>query len=114
MMLQCTVIVLMLGALVTLRQLLERAGGATGGRGAQANPMRLSMAKPRLLLLLGLACVLIKTVIEPVDFSSLENLVMCGFATTGFYLGACSDRPPVRHKYRETSFDIGLAKLPTL
>ncbi len=115
MMLQYTLIVLMLGALVTLRQLLERADGAAGGnRCAQANPMRLSMAKPRLLLLLGLGCVLIKTVFEPIDFESAANLVICGFATTGFYAGACSNRPPMRHRYTESSFDIGHAKLPTV
>jgi hypothetical protein len=99
-MFQYALILVMLGALVTLRSVFERAGGTgSRGRAAQANPLRVSMATHRLILLVGLIGLLVQTVAGPVDFATVTRLAMSFFVTTGLYMGACMNRPPKRREY---------------
>ena len=96
---QYALILVMLGALVTLRSVFEKAGGAAGGGRGGANPLRASMSTHRLILLIGLAGLLVQTVAGPLDFDSIARLAMSGFVTTGLYMGACLNRPPRRRQY---------------
>jgi hypothetical protein len=91
-MFQFALIVLGLGAIMVLRALFERAGN--GRNGGLPNPFRAGMFTHRLVCLVWLAGLLVKTGMTPIGFGSLTLLAVGGFATAALYLGSCSNRPP--------------------
>jgi hypothetical protein len=83
-------LLLLLGliALVSLRTMFRRA------RGKQANPLRLVMQPHRAIVLLMLAARLVQ--LQAPGLTDAADLAMLLCATAALYLGACTERPPVR------------------
>jgi len=81
-------------ALISLRVLFRRAGSKP-----IANPLRVSMRPHRAIVLLMLAA----RVMQPhavsrgfADLGDVADVAMLLFAAVALYLGACTERPPVR------------------
>ena len=106
---QCALILLGLGSIIVLRTIFERVGGSRGG--SQANPLRASMFTHRVMCLLWLIGMLIKTAMTPVGFEPLALFAVGAFATLGVYAGACSNRPPKRHEQRESLWSSRTAEV---
>jgi hypothetical protein len=86
--LDVTLLLLGLAALISLRTLFRRA------RGKQGNPLRPAMRPHRAIVLLMLAARL--TQWHAPGLTDTADLAMLMFATFALYLGACTERPPVR------------------
>jgi hypothetical protein len=86
----CDLAFLLLGlvAMISLRTLFRRA------EAKQANPLRPAMQPHRAVVLLMLAARLVQ--LKAAGMSDTADAVMLLFATTALYLGACTQRPPVR------------------
>jgi hypothetical protein len=78
-------------ALVSLRVLFRRAGGL------QANPLRQTMQPYRGIGLLMLASGLVQ--LHTLTIASAADLAMLMCATLALYLGACTERPPLRRSW---------------
>jgi hypothetical protein len=87
---------LMLGliALISLRSLFHRT------RGKQGNPLRRAMQPHRAIVLVMLAARL--TQLQSPGLGDAADIAMLVFAASALYLGACTERPPVRR----TSADL--------
>ncbi len=94
---QVALIVIGLGSIMTLRWVFERGGGNHGGR---VNPLRAPMFPQRFACLLWVALQVFQASRVPFDLVALARVLVAGFATVGVYIGACSNRPPVRWDYR--------------
>jgi len=86
--LRLVLLLLGIGALISLRSLFRRIGDRT------ANPLRVAMQPHRAVILLLLAA----RVLHPANGSLHEvaDLAMLLFTWAALYLGACSEPPPVR------------------
>jgi hypothetical protein len=83
-------LLLLLGmvALTSLRVLFRRAGGKQG------NPLRPAMRPHRAIVLLMLVLRLAQW--HPSGLAGTVDAAMLMFATIALYLGACTERPPIR------------------
>jgi hypothetical protein len=86
--LDLAVLLLGLVALTSLRTLFRRAGLQQG------NLVRPAMRPHRAIVLLMLGARL--TQLPASDLTGAADIAMLLFAVSGLYLGACSERPPVR------------------
>lgn len=77
-----------LAALTGLRALFRRAGGSHG------NPLRTSMQPHRAIVVLMLVARLVQ--LQTFALADVADLAMLMFAGSALYLGACTERPPVR------------------
>ena len=75
-------------ALTCLRTLFRRAGTKQG------NPLRLAMLPHRAIVLLMLATRVVQ--LQAPGLADLADMGMLMFAASALYLGACTERPPVR------------------
>jgi hypothetical protein len=89
--LDCAVFLLGLAALISLRTLFRRAGGKQG------NPLRPAMQPHRAVVLLLLVTGLLQ--LHAPGLAEAAYLAMLVFAASALYLGACSERPPVRRTW---------------
>lgn len=83
-------LILLLGlvALVSLRTLFRRAGGKQG------NPLRMAMQPHRAVVLLMLVARLVR--LQACDLAGTADIAMLALTASALYLGACTERPPVR------------------
>lgn len=86
--LDLVLLLLGLAALTSLRTLFRRAGRKQG------NPLRPAMRPHRAVVLLMLAARLLQ--LQAPDLACAADIAMLVFATSALYLGACTERPPVR------------------
>ena len=93
---QFAMLVLVLGAIMVLRQLFDRSGNA---KGMQANPLRPAMFIHRLISLVFLVNLSVKAILGSPDFTALAQLAMQVFLTMAVYTGACLTRPPKRQAF---------------
>jgi hypothetical protein len=89
--LNLSLLLLGLVAMISLQTLFRRAGGK------QANPLRQAMRPHRGIVLLMLAARLAQ-LREP-GLADAADLAMLMFAAFALYLGACTERPPVRRRW---------------
>jgi hypothetical protein len=84
-----------LSALTILKGVFRHKDGGGKSRGAaQANPLRAGMQVHRVVCLVWVVALLVKTALVPADFAALALLAVGLFATAAVYIGACSNRPP--------------------
>jgi hypothetical protein len=83
-----SLLLLGLVALLSLRTLFRRAGGKL------ANPLRPAMRPHRAIVLLMLVASLVR--FQAPALADAADLAMLLFAASALYLGACAERPPVR------------------
>jgi hypothetical protein len=88
-------LLLLLGvvALVSLRTLFRRA------EGKQGNPLRPAMRPHRAIVLLMLAARLLR--LQAPCLGDAAEIAMLIFVTFALYLGACTERPPVRRRWQQ-------------
>jgi hypothetical protein len=89
--LDLTTLVLGLVALVSLRTLFRRARVKPG------NPLRKAMLPHRAIVLVMLAARLLR--LQAPALAEAADIAMLIFAASALYLGACSERPPVRRTW---------------
>jgi hypothetical protein len=89
--LDLAVLLLGLVALISLRGLFRHAGLQQG------NPLRPAMRPHRAIVLLMLGARLMQ--LPALDLTGAADVAMLAFAASGLYLGACSERPPVRRSW---------------
>jgi hypothetical protein len=96
---QFTLIVIVLGAMMTVRSIFDR-GSRTGriGQSGLSNPLRTKTLPHRLICALGLINQLVQTIMAPIGLVSVALLTMQGFLMTAVFMGACSNRPQMRRK----------------
>ena len=75
-------------ALISLRTLFRRAVGKHG------NPLRLAMQPHRAVVLMMLIARLVQ--LQAPGLGEAADLAMLVFAASALYLGACTERPPIR------------------
>jgi hypothetical protein len=80
-----------LAALISLRTLFRKARGNLG------NPLRAAMRPHRAIVLLMLASQLIQP--QAPGMTDVADIAMLAFAAAALYLGACTERPPVRRSW---------------
>jgi hypothetical protein len=76
-------------AMIALRTVLRKA------EGKQGNPLRPAMQPHRAIVLLLLLADVVQ--LQAPSLANTADLVMLAFAASAMYLGACAERPPVRH-----------------
>jgi hypothetical protein len=97
---QFALIMIGLGAIMTVRCLFERDGRAGGtSRARPFNPLRAKMFGHRLICILGLVNLLVQTILSPVEIASVASLTTQFFLTTAVFMGACSNRPPAHREH---------------
>jgi hypothetical protein len=90
--LRLAVLLVGLLALLCLRVVFRQAGGRSSG-----NPLRVSMQPYRAIVLIMLAARMFQGVGPRLaDVGDVADLAMLLFAAMALYLGACTERPPVR------------------
>lgn len=95
----CRVVVLLIGllALLSLRVLFSRTGD-----GANVNPLRPVMRPYRAIVLSMLVARAVQLGVGSTEFADLgdgADVAMLLFAAMALYLGACTERPPVRRTW---------------
>jgi hypothetical protein len=86
--LDLSLLLLGLVALISLRTLFRRAGTKQG------NPLRLAMQPHRAIILMMLAARLVR--LQTPGLADAADIAMLMFAAFALYLGACAEQPPVR------------------
>jgi hypothetical protein len=105
---RASLLLLGLGALMVLRTLFQRSGGA--GAANCANPLRAGMHVHRFICVSWLLGLMFKAAIGPSGLDGYTALAVGLCGTAAVYFASCSNRPPARRTSRPPQDDRLWAK----